>query len=367
MKDLETILNSENNDTKNDVKPQITDMLIDDPSFQKIVNVYKNNRTTCIVCTISDDGLNGLGNKFYCIRDKNTNIVEKIIVPVFSTSNTITWNQKYIDMIKAELTINNIEFIDTELEDKILITLNIYDNDINDSAFIQVCTLNSFLRTGITGKHSYNDNVNKYKWLDKLPDNTAMKLHELEKNYFLDKLPDMKYDELYNYCNEYAIKNWENFYNPNNRTREEVITNITDGLVIEYIHAANLISNFGTDAVFVNDDTQGDDTGVDIILNVNRKNVKIDVKSTKSSNLSITSKRDDTDFYAIYNNNTKYKTPKFLGYVHKSDFWTDEVKEYQGRYLRSLDSLKDNIIVNEMDLFTYKLRLKMNKFKKCAL
>lgn len=352
------ILSEPESDNKTNIKNEISDLLLNDKNFKKIINVFKNTKTRGIILNNDIEGMNGLSSKFFvCIN--NDNELVKCVIPIFSTTKTITWSSKYLDSVIETLESNSIFFNDEELTSNILITLFIYDQELNDYAFIQVSELVDFIRTGITGKNSYGNNINKYKWLSSLPDITALTLENIRNNYFNMNLHNMSDTELKQYCEAYAILNYDKFNNKNNRGQATIVSNISNGIFIELKHQIYLTNKFGQNVSVKPKDS--DDYGVDMTLNINKMNINIDVKSTKSTNLSISSNREATDCYAVYNNNSKYKEPKFLGYILKSKFWTNDVKEHNGMYLRSLESLKPFFITDEYELV---LELKKERLKK---
>lgn len=347
-------------------KEDITEMLTSDKSFQKILNSFKYPDTTGfkVVTKYHSSYNNGLGSHFYVITTNNE--VSKIIVPLFSSSRTITWTSEYFDWIKESMNELDVEYIDEEVGSKVILVLNYFDQESQQSIFMQACNMRTFMKTAYSGQYSSDTKTNKYKWIDSLPDKTALTLDNIKDQFFVDQLPNMSYEQLYDYSLDYAENHYENFYNPNNRDKETLIQNIAQGMAIELNHGADLISQYGMDHVYMNMKNT-DDKGIDIIFKNGKNTVNIDVKSTKSDNLSISIERDETDYYAIYNANSKYKYPKFLGYVHKKDFWTDEVKEYRGRYLRTIDSLKPHIIEDATYLFARKSQERLNRFKMAAL
>lgn len=359
---------SVNNTERNDKKNEITDKLVSDESYIKILNVFKNINNSCLKIELDNYNLNGLCTYIHVIFNKEQSEIVKIIVPIFSSSKTVTWSSKYMNLILDALKHTDLIYIEEEISNKILLSIFIYDTDINDYAFIQVCNLNDFVKSGITGKNSYGNNINKYKWLDTLPDKYALKLKDIEGQLFKYFLINATNEQLTAYSVNHALENKDNYYNPSNRDEKKLISNIATGVFIEMKHASTLLNKLGENYVNINNVEQ-DDKGVDITIELNNKTVNLDVKSTKSTNLSIRSNRTDTDFYAVYSTNTKYKKPKFFGYISKNVFWGDktlkipEPTQYRDTYIKSLNELKDYFIQDETMLIHEQSKNKLREFK----
>lgn len=350
-------------------KTGITDLITGDEIYLKLLNGIKNDNLTCLKLNITDNtAQNGLGTYVHLIINKSQNEIVKIIVPLFSTTRTVTWSSKYNDLILES--INNTEYFvnSDELVNKLITLIYFYDTSLNDVAFLQACNVTDFIKTGINGKNSFGNNINCYKWIDKLPDNTALSLKQIKSEFFKYFIINSSIAELENLATKTAESSYNNYYNPENRSNETVISNIKSGLLTEYIHTSMLIEKYGENFVTINNDTDGDDKGVDIILELNSKKINIDVKSTKSTNLSIRSRRNDTDFYAIYLTNSKYKTPKFFGYISKEHFWGNgndiaTPSEYRGSFIKPLEDLKPYLITDESLLIKEQAKQKLNEMK----
>lgn len=349
-------------------KAIITNTITSDESYNKILNVFKNTSNSCAILNLDNDAKNGLGSFVHVIFNTEHNEVIKVIVPVFSSSKTVTWASKFIDTIVTSLTESGLSFNEDEISTKMLLAIFVYDLDISDYAFIQVCNATDFVKTGISGKNSYGNNINSYKWLNSLPDKTALKLSDLEAQNFKTFLINATTDQLIAYSITHAVENMDKYYNPSKRSEDILIKNIASGVYTEMKHASILISKFGEEYVNINN-VDGDDKGVDITIELNNKKVNLDVKSTKSTNLSIRSKRTDTDFYAVYSTNSKYSSPKFFGYVSKNAFWGDEIlkisepTQYRDTFIKSLDELKPHFIQEETMLIHEQSKNRLREFK----
>lgn len=299
-------------------KQEITNVISADKTFNKILSIYKNNeKTDGQKYEFSDDSRNGLTNSIYVIsigKDINT-----IIVPIFSSEKTITWNFGYLSIIK-DLVPELNELEDHEIMSKIKCPLYYLDNVDNELLYLSYVSASNWLQYGNKGRNGNS----VYWWNDKLPNKSNITKKQIISDVFVETLPYLTKTEIKNICKEYATKYYEQ-YAGTTRSAKQKINNISNGLYAEITIYLDLLKS-GYDVEF-NWLTE-DDLGIDIMFNVGGETLHIDVKSTKDKFLKISKHRKETDFYAICTwDNTK---PVLLGFLHKYYFWKSNIMKTDG-------------------------------------
>lgn len=336
-------------------KQQITNHIAQDKNMQAILNIYKNNQfTKGNKIDFTNEYKNGFTNSIYTIELND--MLNTVIVPLFSTEKTITWNFNYIKNIKAVLP----DYTDEQLIEMIKCPLYYYDKISDEIIFLQLISLKDYLKFGINGKNGFS----VYFWNDKLPNQYAIKKKDIVSQLFVDTLPLYNKTELMTLCKEYATKYYKLFANVSNRSDQTKINNIANGLYAQIIVYLDLLKQ-GYDVSM--DWYTEDDLGIDIQFHINNEIINIDVKSTKTKDLKISKNRKETDFYAICTWNGK--VPVLQGYLFKYYFWdskllnTQKPNKKDEMYFKSLTELND-LTVNIDEVFNIKHKYKILKMKR---
>lgn len=342
-------------------KTEITSLINNDDVLKGILNIYKKNKKTTgeridNISTINT-GNNGLSDSIYVLKI-NDEIID-IIVPIFSTNKTITWEFKYLDVLKSiipELS----EIKDHEIVSKITCLLYYFDTTDDELLFLNYNTLNDWLSYGKNGKTGGS----VYWWNDKLSNQYSINKKEIINNVFVKSLNFLTKKEIKTICKDYAEKFYARFNTENDtRTSKQTINNVSKGLYAEILIYLQLLKA-GYSVAF-NWSTK-DDLGIDIKLKVNDEYINIDVKSTSDNYLKISRNRKETDFYAITIWNKSQ--PVLLGFLNKNYFWkskiykTDGPIKKDGMYIKSINSIADNIISID-DLYGQYIQYKKQKMK----
>lgn len=338
-------------------KNEITQMINYDNVLNKILSVYKNSKKTIgEKIDFDDDNKNGLSNSIYTIymgKDINT-----IIVPVFSTEKTITWNFGYLNTIKQLLPeLNELE--DHEIMSKIKCPLYFFDKIDNELLYLSYVSASNWLEYGRKGKNGNS----VYWWNDKLPNKSNITKKDIINDVFVETLPYLSKKDIKDICKNYAEKYYKRF-GGDIRSSKTKINNIKNGLYAEISIYLQLL-NAGYNVSF-NWLTE-DDLGIDIVFEIDGEYIHIDVKSTKDQNLKISKNRKETDFYAIC---TWDKTnPALIGFLNKHYFWkssiyrTDAPKKVNDMYVKTINELYEHIIPIT-DLYGQYRQYKKKKMKK---
>lgn len=343
-------------------KIEITSLINNDDILKKILNIYKkNNKTTGErIDNINNTSKNGLADSIYVIKTKD--IITNIIVPIFSTSKTITWDFYYLNIIKESIPeLNKLQ--DHEIVSKISCVLYFFDTHDNEPLFLCYNSLNDWLSHGKVGKNG----ASVYWWNDKLPNEYSKNNKQIVNDLFVQTLPHLTNKEIKNICAEYATGYYEKFTTEGDtRTKKQKIKNITNGLYAEILIYVQLLEcgykvNFNW--------TTEDDLGIDITIKQGNDYINIDVKSTSDEYLRVSRNRKETDFYAIV---TWDKTnPVLIGFLNKYYFWkskvyqTDKPIREDNMYKKKINDFVDNIITID-DLHGQYLQYKKMKMKQNA-
>lgn len=338
-------------------KLEISELITNDEHFKAILGIYKKNKyTKGNLIEYKNDYKNGLTNNVVTI-DLNDKL-NTVIIPIFSTEKTITWNFNYLNFIKTHI---NYSGEDEDLIDKIKCPLYYFDKYNNEVIFLQLVNLRDFLNNGNKGRNGHS----VYFWNDKLPNYYALKKKNIVSELFVDTLPLYNIKELKELCKTYADKYYSRFQKENdNRSAKTTINNISNGLYAQLTVYLQLLKD-GYNVTM--DWYEDDDLGIDIQLHINNEIINIDVKSTKTKDLKISKNRKETDFYAICS--WEKSKPVLLGYLFKFYFWkskilnTDKPTFKNDMYLKSLTDLEDYIVPID-DLFKIKHKYKTLKMKR---
>lgn len=342
-------------------KKEISELVNNNEVFKKILSLYKNNnKTSGKKIEFDYESKNGLLNNIYVISTNSD--INTIIVPIFSTQKTITWDFNFNDIIKSLLDQEfNTDFEMSEITNKIKCPLYYFDSADADLIYLSYVKLSDWLDNGHIGRNKKS----VYFWNDKLPNKYNITKKQIINDIFIETLPYLNKTELKTICKDYAEKYYKK-YGGDKRDSKTKIKNITDGLYAE-LTIYNQLFKAGYD-VSLNWSTE-DDLGIDILFNINGETIFIDVKSTKTKDLKINRNRKNTDFYAIC---TWDKTkPVLIGFLHKHYFWkskvfkTDKPIKKDEMYTKPINELVDNI-VNINDIYGQytqykKLKMKMNE------
>lgn len=340
-------------------KTEITSVINNDQVLKQILNIYKDNEKTTgtRIDNLNNEKKNGLSDSIYVIKTNDT--ITNIIVPIFSTQKTVTWDFYYLDIIKDAI---------PELEDKqdheivslITCLLYFFDTHDNELLFLSYISLNDWLSHGKKGKNGSS----VYWWNDKLPNKYSITKKEIISNLFVQTLPYLTKTEIRKICKEYSEKFYQKFNTENDtRTSKQTINNVANGLYAEILIYLQL-KDSGYNVYF--EWNTKDDLGIDIVLEIDGEYVNIDVKSTKDKYLKISRYRKETDFYAIV---TWNKTnPVLLGFLNKHYFWKSKIYQTEGPeriddlYRKEINDIVEHIIPIS-DLLGQYIQYKKTKMK----
>jgi hypothetical protein len=320
-----------------DIKKTVITQIKDNDMFLSILDVYKTELTSCTLLEIDDDiSRTGFLNTVYCITINGKLI--SILVPLFSTSKTITWDYSYLDKIKNIITNKYKKQIDISN----IIKLVLFEHVNDTTHFLSITKLVDMLQYGLKGKNGNS----VYFWLQNLPNNKCLNKTQLQNDLFKNILPFMTKEQIKEYAIDYANKYYMNYGDTHGRNKQEMITNIADGTYIELMMYVELNKKYNDVELVL---TNGDDKGVDIIITENNVSYNIDVKSTSGPTLKINRLREQTDFYAVCVRNNTKKGYTFLGFLNKYDFWESNAhnskkpKVKNGVHVKDLKELKKRI------------------------
>jgi len=342
-------------------KKNIVDMIIQDNTFLSILTSYKNNKTNAHKAVFNDGYKNGLCDCLYLIEIDGK--AKKIILPIFSSQKTTTWNFLYLKTIKSvipESYLENLE--DHEILNMVICPLYYYDESNNDVTYMSLISAQDFLNNGIKGKNGYST----YFWNKDLPNKYSKTKKDLISDLFILTLPFLTKQEIKDICKVYATKYVSRFSDVSKRSEITKINNIYQGLYAQISIYLDLLNS--GEIVYMTWYNE-DDLGIDIKILIDNQIYNIDVKSTKTKNLQISKNRYETDFYAVCN--WKKQEANLLGYLFKYDFWqsnlnnTIQPENKDGMWIKSLESIS-NKLVNTSDFKTKiseynKLKMKQNE------
>lgn len=294
---------------------EIAIKVYNDEILKNILKTYKTDKTTGFAVDFKNQNSNGLVEKIICVQEKHRLL--SIIVPLFCTSKTITFNFSYFNVIRNILPAPYNEMDDNELMQIIQCPLYYLDEEVGELIFLQFVNLSEWFEFGSKGKNGRSI----YYWVDHLPNKQAITMKTLKSNVFVKLLDTYTTRELKALCLEYAKNFHKQFADISQRGEITKIKNIATGLYAQ-IKTYLMLKDAGY-AVTMEWDTKKDYLGIDILFNINETQINIDVKSTKDENLKISKNHKETDFYAVCS--WEKSEPKLLGFLFKYHFWKSEL------------------------------------------
>lgn len=343
-------------------KTEILDKISNDKIFSKILSIYKSAELSGTKYHLDFEkysNANGLLPNIYVIH-KDKEIVD-IIIPLFTTEKTVTWNFSYNEIIVNTL-INDykLEIHDiTRLSKTMIYYLDKYNADVT---FLSLLKVDDFISNGFKGSNGKS----VYFWNDKLPNKWSLYMKDLESDVFVNTLHFMSDKQLKTYCKKYAEDKYNQFYDgTHERGYKTKILNISDGVYAQL----KLYRQLKAEGHNVNMTwLDKDDYGVDIQLEINNIIINIDVKSTKDEYLKISKYRKETDFYAIIQKGI------FLGYINKFEFWPSNItgskepekNEKTGMFSKKLTKKWQKEFLKIDELFKDLLEYRSKKMKRKA-
>lgn len=342
-------------------KTEIRNKILSDNNFISILESFKNNITSAFKIEFDNEYKNGLCDILYGVTINGK--LQKIILPIFSSEKTTTWNLAYLKDIKNAIPESYLAtFEDNEIIDMIYCPIYFLDKYSGEIIFLSLLSAHDFVHHGIKGKNGYST----YFWNDKLPNAYSINKKQLNSDVFIMSLPHYTKKQLKEICKTYATKFHKRFADVTKRSEQTKIKNIADGLYAQIIVYLDLLQ---AGHVATMDWHSEDDLGIDIRLFINNIYLNIDVKSTKDENLKITKNRKETDFYAVCT--WEKNEPVLEGYVFKYDFWKSEIlntvapEKNNDIFFKSLKSLKkDKNLIHFDDMFTKFNNYKLKKLKR---
>lgn len=321
-------------------KTEITEKIISDQTFKQILNSYKTSLTTGFVTTFVNEYKNGLVEKFYGITMDGKLI--SLLLPIFSSENTTTWNNSYLTTIKSALPAEHQHLEDHELVELIKCALYKLDEYSGEVIFLALVNLSDWLNNGFKGKNGHS----VYFWNDKLPNSWSITNKKLKSEVFILTLPKLSNNEIKALCLEYATTFHAKFANISERSEQAKIKNIATGLYAQLkTYLWLTASGYDVSMEWLGG---GDDLGIDITYHVNGMAINIDVKSTKTDLLKISNNRKETNFYAVCTWNKS--EPQLLGFLFKYNFWRSDIintiapEKKNDMYIKSLTQIAPDLI-----------------------
>jgi len=318
---------------------EIVAKIISDSTFKLILKAYKTPVTTGFVTTFANEYKNGLVDKLYGITIDGKLV--SILVPIFSSEKTITWNNSYLKTVKSVLPAEHQHLEDHELVKLIKSPLYKFDEYTGDVIFLALVNLSDWINNGFKGKNGHS----VYFWNEKLPNPWSINLKQLQSEVFVLTLPTLSNKELKTLCLDHATAFHKKFADTTQRSEQTKIKNIATGLYAQ-IKTYLWLKESGYDVSM--EWVGGDDLGIDIVYHVNGMAINIDVKSTKSEFLKISKTRKETHFYAVCNWNKN--EPQLLGFLFKHNFWKSDIvnttapEKKNDMYTKSLTEISKDLV-----------------------
>ncbi len=316
-------------------KTDILNKISESEILNAIFNLYKDAKTEGHVYKLDSSkysGMNGLLGSIYVFTLKDK--IMDIIVPLFSTERTVTWNFSY-NTILAE-TLKDYELAEhdiTKLAKAAIFYLNKTNNDVD---FMTVVNVSDWISNGLKGSNGKS----VYYWNEQLPNGDGLTKGDIKSEIFVKMLPNWSNKKLMEICTDYANENFKKFAtNSATRTDKTKVRNIAKGLYAQikvYLQLKN--DGYDVDMTWSNKD----DLGIDITWKTNDTKINIDVKSTSDEFLKISRFRKETDFYAIVK--WEKSNPVLIGFINKFEFWQSNLldtkapvkDEKSGLYVKKL-------------------------------
>ncbi len=297
-------------------KSDIQDLVLATDQMKKIFTMFKDNKTTGASYEIPGsyhNVKNGLLPSVF-VFTKDDEIVD-IIMPVFSTSPTSTWNFSYNQAI-VEAVAEDFKLDEADVTKKAKAAVFFYDEINGETTFLTVLRVKDWIEHGHRGKNAKS----VYFWNEKLPNTHGLLMSHLRGELFVKLLPQYTNKQLMEICTSYANKNFKKFNNEQKRGDISRINNIARGLYAQ-IKTFLYLKGQGFDVDM--NWNEGDDLGIDITYETQGSKINIDVKSTSDDRLKISKFRKETDFYAVVTWNKS--KPELVGFINKYSFWQSSI------------------------------------------
>lgn len=339
-------------------KSEIEKEILEDKFLKLILKTYNSEHTAGFGINFKDEYKNGLVNKLFGITIKDKLV--SIVIPVFSSEKTITWNNSYLKTLRTALPAQYQSIEDHELANMIKVPLYFFDKWTGAVLYMSLVSLTDWLNHGTKGKNGYS----VYFWNNDLPNKYNISMKKLSSEVFVLTLLTLTDKQIKEVCSKYALEHYTKFANVSDRSAQSMIKNISDGLYAQ-IKVYVWMLNKGYDVSM--EWADGDDLGIDIVYHVNGMNINIDVKSTKTKDLKISKNRKETDFYAVCN--WKKSDPQFLGLLFKYNFWQSDLintsapVKQSDMYAKSLEQVTTDFVTMEQ-LFAIKHNYNNLKIKR---
>jgi len=323
----------------NTSKTGISDKIVAEKYFKQIVNTYKTSCTAGFASRITDEYKNGFPGIVYGITIDAKLI--SLIIPLFSTTQTITFDNYYLKTIRENLPTEFQKLEDHELVNLIRCPLYYCDLHTHELIFLSLVRLSDFMSGGQKGQNGHS----VYFRNEKLPNQYNMNKKQLAGEVFVATLPVLTNKELKDICAEYALAFHKRFADVTQRSELTKVKNIAQGLYAQIkTYLWMLDAGYDVSMEWIN----GDDLGIDIIFHTNGIDINIDVKSTKTESLKISKNRKETHFYAVCN--WTKNEPQLLGMLFKHNFWKSDIvntlapDKKNDMYTKSLNQIEEDLV-----------------------
>lgn len=303
--------------TKNELsKTDILDMVSNNEVTKHIFKLYRENGCEGHLYSIDFNSYskpNGLLKNVYVFTIKDQII--DIVVPIFTSEKTTTWDFSYNKIIVD--TLSELNLTESDITNKTKASIYYLDKVNKDTTFLSLINVKDYVNNGIIGKNQKS----VYFWNDKLPNSWNINKSELKSEIFVKTLEFYNSVNLMKFCREYATTEHTKFSTQNDtRDSKSIIKNIGKGMYTQI----KLYLQLKKDGYIVSMKwLDKDDLGIDIVLQQNGININIDVKSTSDDYLKISRFRKETDFYAIVT--WDKTTPVLNGFINKYSFWQSKI------------------------------------------
>lgn len=341
-------------------KKEITDLIVNDKNFKSLITLYKSQHTKCFAWDVKSEYKNGLTTEMFGIITNGK--LTTLIVPVFSTENTITWDIRYAKSIREALPAEFQEMEDHQIAAVTKCMLYKCYPDDSGVQLMQLVTLNDWLEYGAKSKFN---SFSVYFFNDKLPNQYAISKGAVKSEIFVSNLSLLKKKDIKDICTEYALNYHKRFADTTQRSEMTKVKNIASGLYAQIQVYLQLKADGHNVSMEWRDK---DDLGIDITYHTDKMDINIDVKSTRDEYLKITKNRKETDFYAV----VRYEKgiPVFLGMLDKWNFWsskvlnTDAPEQTGDTYRRKLTKAYSKNFVDITEMEAIKNNYKKLKLKR---
>ena len=163
-------------------------------NFKNILKAYKSDKTTAFVVEFENKNSNGLVENIFGIQLGDRLI--SLIVPLFCTAKTISFNFSYFNTIRNVLPKEYQDLEDNDLLNLIQCPLYFLDEEVGDVIFLQMVNLNDWFDQGMKGKNGKS----VYFWIEQLPHRCALTLKSLKSSIFVKILDSYNNKQLKTLC-----------------------------------------------------------------------------------------------------------------------------------------------------------------------